>query len=164
MASSKARRSGDSAMRSHGEWPDLKTMLGQDDWKIASQALAEPPVLSALGSRLLPPILNLAKIFCIGHNSTKSTGSNRTAERPTSPPSSFCFADTLVAHGQSGWGTGESVEIDYEGELAAIIGRAGRIHPTGAGPSSTSQVTSSSTTFGARLGTPHQSSSTGKNF
>ena len=111
-----------------GQWPDLKTMLGQDYRKIASQALASAPVLELSEVELLPPIPNPAKIFCIGHNYEEhrvETGRPKT----TFPAVFLRFADTLVAHGQSGWVPASSVEVDYEGELAIIIGRGGRHIP-----------------------------------
>jgi 2-keto-4-pentenoate hydratase/2-oxohepta-3-ene-1,7-dioic acid hydratase in catechol pathway len=110
------------------QWPDLKTMLGQDYRKDASEARASAPVLDLSEVELLPPIPNPAKIFCIGHNYEEHRVET---ERPkTTFPSVFLrFADTLVAHGQSGWIPASSVEIDYEGELAVIIGRGGRHIP-----------------------------------
>jgi 2-keto-4-pentenoate hydratase/2-oxohepta-3-ene-1,7-dioic acid hydratase in catechol pathway len=110
------------------QWPDLKTMLGQDYSEIALETRASAPVLGLSEVELLPPIPNPAKVFCIGHNYEEhrvETGRPKT----TFPAVFLRFADTLVAHGQSGWVPASSVEIDYEGELAVVIGRGGRHIP-----------------------------------
>lgn len=111
-----------------GQWPDLKTMLGQEYRKAASETQASAPVLNLSEVELLPPIPNPAKIFCIGHNYEEhrvETGRPKT----TFPAVFLRFADTLVAHGQSAWVPPSSVEVDYEGELAVVISRGGRHIP-----------------------------------
>ena len=120
-----------------GQWPDLKTMLGQDYRlgqsyrKIASETRASAPVLDLSEVELLAPIPNPTKIFCIGHNYEEHRV--ETSRPKTTFPAVLRFADTLVAHGQSGWVPASSVEVDYEGELTVIIGcdggRGGRHIP-----------------------------------
>jgi 2-keto-4-pentenoate hydratase/2-oxohepta-3-ene-1,7-dioic acid hydratase in catechol pathway len=73
----------------------------------------------------LPVIPNPGKIFCIGVNYAdhqKETGRGK-SEYPTV---FLRFADTLVAHGQPAWAPKVSTHVDYECELAVIIGKAGR--------------------------------------
>jgi 2-keto-4-pentenoate hydratase/2-oxohepta-3-ene-1,7-dioic acid hydratase in catechol pathway len=73
----------------------------------------------------LPPIPDPDKIVCIGLNydeHRKETGRDK-----TSHPTLFTrFADTQVGHGQAIVKPKVSDQLDYEGELAVIIGKAGR--------------------------------------
>ncbi len=111
-----------------GQWPDLKTMLGQDYARIAAEAALNAPGVELSRLELLPPVPNPGKVFCIGHNYEEhrvETGRPKT----TFPAVFLRFADTLVAHGQAGWVPASSVEVDYEGEMAVIIGRGGRHIP-----------------------------------
>ncbi|MEI8635197.1 fumarylacetoacetate hydrolase family protein [Vibrio sp. PP-XX7] len=73
---------------------------------------------------LLPVIPNPNKIFCVGHNyesHRKETGRDKVAH-----PSIFTrFADSLTAHSAEILIPSVSTHLDYEGELAAIIGKGG---------------------------------------
>lgn len=95
---------------------------------IASGVLAElvdGPSYELGNITLLPVIPNPTKIFCVGHNyesHRKETGRDAVAN-----PSIFVrFADTLTAHGQPVFRPKVSTDLDYEGELAVIIGKGGR--------------------------------------
>ncbi|MBU2413230.1 MAG: fumarylacetoacetate hydrolase family protein [Gammaproteobacteria bacterium] len=74
---------------------------------------------------LLPVIPNPNKIFCVGHNyesHRKETGRDEVAN-----PSIFIrFADSLTAHKSEILIPNVSTSLDYEGELAVIIGKGGR--------------------------------------
>jgi 2-keto-4-pentenoate hydratase/2-oxohepta-3-ene-1,7-dioic acid hydratase in catechol pathway len=73
----------------------------------------------------LPPIPNPGKIFCIGHNYEEHR--QETGRPKTLHPSVFTrFADSQIANGAAAWIPAESTEIDYEGELAVVIGQGGR--------------------------------------
>lgn len=72
-----------------------------------------------------PPIPNPDKILCIGINYQKhleETG----REQPKRPMIFTRFANTLVGHGQPMICPRASVQLDYEGELAFVIGKKGR--------------------------------------
>lgn len=75
--------------------------------------------------RLLPVIPNPGKILCVGLNyatHTKETGREQKAH-----PAIFTrWADTLIADGDDLLCPRVSDRFDYEGELALVIGRAGR--------------------------------------
>lgn len=105
------------------KFPDLRSLLGS--LPEAKQAMSGAPKVPLSQIELLPPISNPEKIFCIGHNYEEhrvETGRPKTAH-----PSVFLrFADTQVAHGGEAWIPDSSREIDYEGELAVVIGRGGR--------------------------------------
>jgi 2-keto-4-pentenoate hydratase/2-oxohepta-3-ene-1,7-dioic acid hydratase in catechol pathway len=93
-------------------------------------------VLPALSSRaqvslrldaveLAPVIPNPGKILCVGHN--YESHRQETGRAKVSHPSIFSrFADTLVAHGAPIMRPKVSESLDYEGELAVIIGLGGR--------------------------------------
>jgi 2-keto-4-pentenoate hydratase/2-oxohepta-3-ene-1,7-dioic acid hydratase in catechol pathway len=109
-------------------FPSLKAMLGQDFLAIAREAQPQAPKLDLARVELLPPIPDPAKILCIGKNYEDhrlETGGEKLAY-----PTIFTrFADTLVAHNQAAWAPNVSTEIDYEGELAVVIGRHGHHIP-----------------------------------
>lgn len=72
-----------------------------------------------------PPIPKPDKILCIGINYQKhleETG----REQPKRPMIFTRFANTLVGHGQPMICPRASVQLDYEGELAFVIGKNGR--------------------------------------
>lgn len=75
---------------------------------------------------LLPPINNPAKIICVGLNyreHVEETG--RTP--PAGYPTLFTrFADTQIGHDEPVVVPTVSHQVDYEGELAVVIGKSGR--------------------------------------
>lgn len=74
---------------------------------------------------LLPVIPNPAKILCVGHN--YESHRQETGRAKVDHPSIFTrFADTLVADGQPIVLPNVSTNLDFEGELAIVIGRGGR--------------------------------------
>jgi len=77
---------------------------------------------------LLPVIPAPGKILCVGLN--YEAHRKETGRAQAGHPAIFVrFSDTLVAHGQSILKPAISSELDYEGELAVIIGKAGRAIP-----------------------------------
>lgn len=105
-------------------------LTGAADLKsaIASGALASLP---AGGSwtldevELLPVIPNPGKIICIGLN--YETHRQETGRAEAEHPAVFTrFADTLVAHRAPIVRPKVSTHLDYEGELALVIGEGGR--------------------------------------
>lgn len=95
---------------------------------IAAGALglqADGPSLPLASVTLLPVIPDPAKILCVGHN--YETHRQETGRAKVENPSIFTrFADTLVAHGQPILRPRASTSLDFEGELAIVIGKAGR--------------------------------------
>ena len=74
---------------------------------------------------LLPVIPDPAKILCVGHN--YESHRQETGRAKVDHPSIFTrFADTLVADGQPIRLPAASTNLDFEGELAIVIGRGGR--------------------------------------
>ncbi|MCT4373642.1 fumarylacetoacetate hydrolase family protein, partial [Yangia mangrovi] len=98
---------------------------------IAAGALAldgPAPRLPRAAVKLLPVIPNPGKILCVGHNyesHRKETGRAEVAH-----PSIFTrFADTLVAADDPVIRPAISGDLDYEAELAIVIGCGGRNIP-----------------------------------
>ncbi|WP_347304631.1 fumarylacetoacetate hydrolase family protein (plasmid) [Croceibacterium sp. TMG7-5b_MA50] len=74
---------------------------------------------------LLPVIPNPDKILCVGHN--YESHRQETGRAKVAHPSIFTrWADTLIAHGQPIVRPRASTDLDFEGELAVVIGRGGR--------------------------------------
>ena len=74
---------------------------------------------------LLPVIPDPAKILCVGHN--YESHRQETGRAKVDHPSIFTrFADTLVAAEAPILLPSQSTSLDFEGELAIVIGRGGR--------------------------------------
>jgi 2-keto-4-pentenoate hydratase/2-oxohepta-3-ene-1,7-dioic acid hydratase in catechol pathway len=100
---------------------DLKSAIAEGTLATLSSAVRYP--LAAV--TLLPPLTNPGKIFCIGHN--YESHRQETGRAKVEHPSVFLrFADTLLAHGQPIVRPRVSEHLDFEGELALVIGKAGR--------------------------------------
>ena len=85
----------------------------------------EAPRLRLDMIRLLPVIPDPSKIFCVGHN--YETHRQETGRAKTQYPSIFIrFADSQIGHGAPIILPRASEKLDYEGELAVIIGAGGR--------------------------------------
>jgi len=74
---------------------------------------------------LLPVVPNPSKVLCVGHN--YESHRQETGRAKVDHPSIFTrFADTLVGAGQPIVRPHVSTSLDFEGELAVIVGRGGR--------------------------------------
>ena len=106
--------------------PDLKTLLAKNLVGAAAQAVqAHKPTLKFSQLTLLPVIPNPGNIFCIGLNYSEHV--RETGREVTETPVIFLrLADSQVAHGQDILRPAESHRLDYEAEIAVIIGQGGR--------------------------------------
>jgi acylpyruvate hydrolase len=90
----------------------------------ARTATPEARLLLA-GLRYRPPIENAGKIVCLGLNYVDHAAEGGHAKPDY--PSLFLRTNTsLVAHGEAMWRPRASTQLDYEAELVAVVGRAGR--------------------------------------
>ncbi|KPF83697.1 hypothetical protein IP70_18330 [alpha proteobacterium AAP38] len=106
--------------------PDLKTALAKD--LLIDLAARTAPTLPLSSVTLLPVLPNPGKIFCVGHN--YETHRQETGRAKVGHPSIFTrFADTLTAHGAPIVRPRVSTSLDFEGELAIVIGKGGRYIP-----------------------------------
>ena len=74
----------------------------------------------------LPPVLQPEKILCIGINYANRNTDYGEAEAPQYPSIFYRAPGSLVGHQQPIVRPRESEQLDYEGEIALVIGRAGR--------------------------------------
>ena len=91
----------------------------------AIAAEANAAVLPWADIEFLPVIPAPGKIFCVGHNYEEHR--IETARDKTQYPLLFMrVAESQTAHGQAILLPPESTQLDYEGEIAIVIGKAGR--------------------------------------
>lgn len=74
---------------------------------------------------LLPPIPNPGTIVCVGHNYEEHRLETR-RDRTEHPAIFFRHSESLQGCGAALIRPPESTQLDYEGELAVVIGKAGR--------------------------------------
>jgi len=75
--------------------------------------------------RILPPVPKPPKILCVGVNYDDHIAESG-LQKPAYPEIFARFATSLIAHGEAIRRPPESSALDYEAELAVVIGRGGR--------------------------------------
>jgi acylpyruvate hydrolase len=75
--------------------------------------------------RILAPVPKPAKIICVGLNYNDHLAESG-LKKPVYPEIFARFATSLIAHGEPILRPPESSTLDYEAELAVVIGRGGR--------------------------------------
>ena len=115
----------DLGKRLGASYPDLKTLIAkggiEEAKKLASTAADAP--LSAI--EYLPVIPNPGKIICVGLN--YKAHREETGRQPSDNPALFIrFADSQTAHNQPLVKPKASHMLDFEGELAVVIGKTAR--------------------------------------
>jgi len=108
---------------------DLRAMLAADALGLARQALKGAGADYRVDEITFEPVIhNPSKILCIGLNYEDHR--IETARPPSKHPTVFTrFADTQVGHLRNIIKPRHSDKVDYEAELALIIGKAGRDIP-----------------------------------
>ena len=106
--------------------PDLKALITQKMLGEAQTALQQhTPTLLLSDLTLLPVIPNPNKVVCVGLNYAEHV--RETGRELTESPALFLrLSESLVAHGQDIVRPPESFRLDYEGEIAIVIGEGGR--------------------------------------
>ncbi len=109
-----------------GRFADLKALLAADALAQAREVIAGRKADFALDSvELLPVIPNPGKIWCCGLNYGEHV--RETNREVTEQPTFFLrVADSQVGHGQAIVRPRESTQLDYEAEIAVVIGKPGR--------------------------------------
>ena len=80
--------------------------------------------------RLLPPMTRPEKIACIGVNYANRNAEYRDqSEEPEWPSLFMRTRDSFTGHDQPLWRPPESHQLDYEGEICMVIGKAGHRIP-----------------------------------
>ena len=107
-------------------YADLKALIASGRAaKIAADQLAGAPRYALDAVTLLPPVPNPDKIVCIGLNYAKHAAEGG-MKIPEHPSLFLRLNNTLVAHGDALVRPNASGNMDYEGELAVVIGKGGR--------------------------------------
>jgi len=109
-----------------GRYADLQALLAADALGEAAAAVAGRTAEFRLGDvTLLPVIPHPGKIWCCGLNYGEHV--RETNRQVTEQPTFFLrVADSQVGHDQPILCPPESTQVDYEAEIAVVIGRPGR--------------------------------------
>ena len=95
---------------------------------ILPQAATATASVAPDGVRYAPPVLRPGKIVCVGLNYADHIAESRTA-KPDRIVLFAKFPSCLVGHGDAIRYPAITTELDYEGELAVVIGRQARNVP-----------------------------------
>jgi acylpyruvate hydrolase len=106
---------------------DLSALIGQGDESLrsAGKMLAGARPFDPTEILWLPPLAAPPKIICIGLNYAAHAAEGG-LQTPTYPSVFVRFNTTLIGHRAPLLRPRESIQFDYEVELVAVIGRAGR--------------------------------------
>lgn len=105
---------------------DLDRLVAdQVDLSVAAAALQVGQPIGIDAVRLLPPFPSPGKIICIGLNYVEHTGEVGMT-LPDYPVVFARFASSLTGHGAPIAMPRQSTQLDYEGELVAVLGRGGK--------------------------------------
>ena len=83
------------------------------------------PAVDLNAVRILPPVAKPPKILCVGLNYDDHLEESG-LKKPVYPEIFARFGTSLIAHGEPIRQPPESLTLDYEAELAVVIGRGGR--------------------------------------
>jgi 2-keto-4-pentenoate hydratase/2-oxohepta-3-ene-1,7-dioic acid hydratase in catechol pathway len=121
----------DLGARCGDHFPTLRDAVGQNAAAaLAAVVAATAADLPLAGLRHLPPVPNPEKIICVGVNYANRNEEYRdNSELPKYPSLFIRMPDTLVGHGAPILRPPESLQLDYEGEIALVIGKSGRRIP-----------------------------------
>jgi 2-keto-4-pentenoate hydratase/2-oxohepta-3-ene-1,7-dioic acid hydratase in catechol pathway len=109
-----------------GRYQDLQSLLAAEALPEALQALhGRAPDVALNEVTFLPVIPRPGKIWCCGLNYGEHV--REVGREPPEKPMFFLrFADSQVGHEQPILLPPESTQLDYEGEIAVVIGKPGR--------------------------------------
>ena len=106
--------------------PSLRAAIAADALgEVAAAAAGAKPDARLSDVRLLPPIPAPDKIVCIGLN-YRAHAAEAGLKVPDHPSLFLRLTNTLVPHGGALVRPSVSSDMDYEGELAVVIGHGGR--------------------------------------
>lgn len=110
-------------LTSHSGCADLHSAIAAGVLKRITAIPADAPRIPQASLRWLPVITNPGKILCVGHN--YESHRQETGRAKTEHPSIFVrFADSQIGHLEPILQPAQSTMLDYEGELAVVIGRS----------------------------------------
>jgi acylpyruvate hydrolase len=91
----------------------------------AGRQLAKAPELKLSSVKLLPPLSQPEKVICVGLN-YRDHSAESGFKQPDFPTLFGRFNSSLIGHGAPILRPAQSEQLDYEGELVAIIGKTAR--------------------------------------
>jgi 2-keto-4-pentenoate hydratase/2-oxohepta-3-ene-1,7-dioic acid hydratase in catechol pathway len=106
-----------------GTLPELVAQ-GADLLRVG-RGLGQSPAIDLNPVRLLPPVPVPPKILCVGINYDDHLQESG-LKKPSYPEIFARFAKSLIAHHEPIRRPRESIALDYEAELAVVIGKPGR--------------------------------------
>jgi len=118
----------DLGARLGSSYPTVKQLL-QKDGIATARGLAEriPADVGLEEIRFLPPVPDAEKYLCIGVNYAERNEEYRDGSQKPAYPSVFLRTpDSIVGHGEAIVRPPESYQLDYEGEIAIVVGKEGR--------------------------------------
>ena len=113
------------------DYRSLREIIARDELRLLSQKIAGlNPDHSLDAIRYLPTIIDPEKIICIGVNYVNRNAEYKDNSSLPKFPSVFMRTrESLVGHEQPLVRPPESEQLDYEGEIAIVIGKEGRRIP-----------------------------------
>ncbi|MBR1175275.1 fumarylacetoacetate hydrolase family protein [Bradyrhizobium sp. KB893862 SZCCT0404] len=141
MSFSKAGRSGYGLVNGDGvvdlsgrygtRWPNLREVIAEGALeRLVADASGLPSDLALAELKYEIPIRSPEKIVCVGVNYPDRNEEYKDGQTAPPNPSLFVrFARSFVGHDQPLIRPFESHQLDYEGEVVIVIGRAGRRIP-----------------------------------
>jgi 2-keto-4-pentenoate hydratase/2-oxohepta-3-ene-1,7-dioic acid hydratase in catechol pathway len=106
-------------------WPDLDAIVRDGAYDVVAHTQGAGVPLSDV--KFLPPMSSPGKIICVGVNFPDRNEEYKDGNAAPSKPSLFIrFASSFTGHNQALIRPPESHQLDYEGEIAIVIGKAGR--------------------------------------
>lgn len=113
------------------QWPSLRDVVAANGFAALAAAAHKRPVTHENGSFTFDiPIPNAEKIICVGVNYPERNAEYKDGSAAPENMSLFVrFARSFVGHEQNLIRPPETPQLDYEGEIAVIIGKGGRRIP-----------------------------------
>ena len=118
----------DLSARHGAKWPSLREAIEAGALvRLGEEAAALPPDFTEADIAYGIPVPAPEKIICVGVNFPDRNEEYKDGQAAQSNPSLFIrFPRSFVGHGQNLVRPPESPQLDYEGEIVIVIGKAGR--------------------------------------
>jgi acylpyruvate hydrolase len=107
---------------------DALITKGRSALEAAADALAAGSIIDLKKVNYLPPLSSPEKVICVGLN-YRDHSAESGFKQPDYPTLFSRFNSSLIAHGAPIVRPLVSTQLDYEGELVAVIGKGGRHIP-----------------------------------
>jgi 5-carboxymethyl-2-hydroxymuconate isomerase len=121
----------DLGARFGARFPTLRDAIAADALgELAAAAAGATPDLALADAEPMLPVPDPEKILCVGVNYANRNAEYRDGSALPAYPSLFHRTPrSFVAQGEAIWRPPESKQLDYEGEIALVIGKPGRRIP-----------------------------------